>query len=100
MTGPLTITVTATGIRVALRVMPRSPRTTIEGVRDGRLLIRVTAPPVDSAANDATVAALAAAFDLPRRSIRIVAGASARNKTAEITGLAEASLRARLAQHI
>ena len=96
MTGALTITTTTTGLRVALRVMPRSPRTAIAGVRDGRLLIRVTAPPVDNAANEAVVAVLAAALDLPRSAIHIVAGASARNKMADIAGLQEAQLLAQL----
>ena len=96
MSGALEITATATGLRVGLRVVPRASRTSVEGVRAGRVLIRVTAPPVDSAANEAVVAILAAALDLPRRAIRIVAGTSGRNKTVEISGLPEAQLRARL----
>lgn len=96
MSDVIEITATATGLRLGLRVVPRAPRTAVEGVRAGRLLIRVTAPPVDSAANEAVVAALASALDLPRRAIRITAGASGRNKTVEITGLTEAQLRARL----
>ena len=96
MTLPLRVTATATGVRIDLRVMPRAPRTAIDGVRDGRLVIRVTAPPVDHAANDAVVEALADALDLPRGAIRIASGASARNKTAEVAGLNEAQVRARL----
>lgn len=96
MNDALEITATATGLRLGLRVVPRAPRSAVEGVRAGRLLIRVTAPPVDSAANEAVVAVLASALDLPRRTIRIVAGASGRNKTVEIAGLTEAQLRARL----
>ena len=92
----MAITATATGVRVAIRVMPRSPRTTIDGIRDGRLIVRVTAPPVDGAANDAVVAALAHALDLPKRSIRIVAGETSRNKTVDITGLDIKQIRARL----
>ena len=96
MSGDLAITTTAAGVRVNLRVMPRSPRTGLAGVRDRRLVVRVTAPPVDNAANDAVVAALAEALDLPRRSIRIVAGATGRNKTVEIASVTESTLRARL----
>jgi uncharacterized protein len=93
MNGPLDITTTATGIRLGLRVVPRAPRTAIEGVRAGRLLVRVTAPPVDRAANEAVVAVLAAALGLPLRSIRIVSGATGRNKTVEIIGVTEATVR-------
>jgi len=78
---------TASGARFDIRVMPRSPRAAIGGVRDGRLVVRVTAPPVDGAANDAVVAALASALDVPRRDLRIVSGASGRNKVVEIAGL-------------
>lgn len=96
MSEPLDITATATGVRFGLRVVPRAPRSAIEGVRAGRLLVRVTAPPVDSAANEAVIAALAAALDLPRRSVALVSGAAGRNKTVEIAGLTAAQLRARL----
>ncbi len=81
------------GVRVAVRVMPRSPRTAIEGVRDGRLVIRVTAPPVDDAANEAVVAAIADALDISKRSVRIAAGATSRNKSVEITGVSAAAVR-------
>ena len=84
------------GVRITLRVMPRAPRTALDGIRDGRLVVRVTAPPVDGAANEAVIAALAAGLDLPKRAIRIVAGERSRNKTAEVTGLSAAQLRARL----
>jgi len=66
--------------------MPRSPRNCIEGMRDGRLIVRVTAPPVDDAANDAVIALLARKFSVARGSIRIVSGATSRNKTVEIPG--------------
>jgi hypothetical protein len=96
MTTPLRIAVSARGVRLDLRVMPRSPQSRIDGIRDGRLLVRVTAPPVDRAANDAVVALLAATLAVPRRDVALVSGQSARNKTVEIDGLDEATLRARL----
>ena len=96
MSGTLDVRASADGVRIGVRVMPRSSRTAIEGVRDGRLLMRVTAPPVDRAANDAAIAALADALDLPRASVRLIAGATSRTKTIAIAGLTEAELRARL----
>ena len=95
----LTLRQTPAGVRVEVRVMPRAPRTAIAGVRDGRLVIRVTAPPVDRAANEAVVLALAAALDVPRRAVRIVAGETARNKSLEVTGLGAADVRRRLARN-
>ena len=82
--------------RVNLRVIPRAPRNVISGERDGRIVVRVNAPPIDHAANAAVVALLAERLDLPRRAIRIVGGEASRNKTVEIDGLDAAAARARL----
>lgn len=86
----------AGGARIDVRVTPRAPRTAVEGVRDGRLLLRVTAPPVDAAANDAVVALLARALDVPKRDITIVLGLQARLKTIQIAGLSAATVQQRL----
>jgi uncharacterized protein YggU (UPF0235/DUF167 family) len=72
------------GTRLDVRVVPRSARTGVDGVRDGRLLVRVTAAPVDRAANEAAVRALADALDIPVTSVRIRSGHTRRNKTVEI----------------
>ncbi len=84
-------------VRVDVRVLPRAPRTAVGGTRAGRLLVRVTAPPVDQAANDAVIRALADALGLPSRALRIVTGAQSRNKTIEIAGPDAGRLQAQLA---
>ena len=89
----LSVRATKRGVRVELRVMPRAPKNQIAGVRDGRLLVRVTAPPVDSAANDAVIVLLASALGRPRRDIHIVAGETSRNKSVEIDGITAEDLR-------
>jgi uncharacterized protein (TIGR00251 family) len=78
---------TSGGVRIDIRVTPRASRTTVEGVRDGRLVVRVTAAPVDNAANEAVVRAIADAFDVPKSCVAISAGETGRNKTVAITGL-------------
>lgn len=97
MISSLKLRQTAGGVRVDVRVIPRSPRTAVEGVRDGRLLVRVTAPPVDRAANEAVIEALAEALRVPRRTLALVAGATGRNKTVEIAGVSPPDVLARLA---
>lgn len=87
---------TPRGTRVNLLVMPRSPADVIAGVRAGRLVVRVTAPPVDDAANDAVVRLLAARVGLPRSAVTIVTGHASRQKVAEIRGCTPADLRQRL----
>jgi uncharacterized protein (TIGR00251 family) len=92
--GP--VRATAHGARIDIRVMPRSPRTGVEGVRDGRLLVRVTAPSVDSAANAAVLAVLADVLGVAKRSVRLVSGTTARNKVVEVDGVDVGDVLARL----
>jgi uncharacterized protein (TIGR00251 family) len=77
-------------------VIPRAPKTVVDGERGGAILVRLAAPPVDGAANDALVAFLAAALGLPRRQVTIVSGEKSRDKRVRIDGLDEASARAAL----
>lgn len=67
------------------------------GWRDGTLLVKVTAPPVDSAANAAVIDLLSSTLDLPKRAIRIVRGETSRTKQMEIDGLTLDEIRTRLA---
>ncbi len=78
-------------VRLAVRLTPRGGRDSVDGVRDGLLLVRVAAPPVDGAANDALVRLLARELDLPRGSLHLVSGATGRRKVIGIeAGAAEA----------
>jgi uncharacterized protein (TIGR00251 family) len=72
---------------VQVRVIPRAGRSQVAGRRDGALLIRLAAPPVDGAANDELVALLSRLLDIPKRSIAIVSGERARTKRVRIEGL-------------
>ena len=85
------------GLLLNVRVTPRAPRTVVGGARDNRLLVRVTAAPVDNAANEAAVRAVADALGVSRGRVRVAAGATSRNKTLEITAGDEADLSRRLA---
>jgi uncharacterized protein (TIGR00251 family) len=81
------ITRTAVGVEFEVRVIPRSGRTALAGSRDGRLLVRVSAPPVEEAANDVLIELIADALDVPRRAVRIVAGARSRQKRIAVDGV-------------
>jgi hypothetical protein len=84
------------GVRLGVRVVPRASRAEVGGIRDGRLVVRVTAPPVEGAANDAVLDVIAGALGIPRRAVSILAGATHREKTVVIVGLTEAEVRQRL----
>ena len=86
----------ATGGRVEIKVQPRASRNAIAGVRAGILRIRVTAPPVDGQANAATIAFLAQALDLPKSAVRLVKGASSREKTLAVESMSQEEVNQRL----
>jgi uncharacterized protein (TIGR00251 family) len=67
-----------------VRVIPRAQKTEFSGERDGRMVVRLAAPPVDGAANDALIAFLAEHYNVPRSRVRIVSGERSRNKRVEI----------------
>jgi len=74
-------------VLVDVRVIPRAKKTELAGRRGGAIVIRVAAPPVDDAANEAVIAFLAERLDVPRRAIRLVSGATSRRKRLDIAGV-------------
>ena len=96
--GSRLIRATQTGVEIDVRVVPRARKTAIDGVRDHAILIRVAAPPVDDAANDALVAFLSDTLRLPRRSVRIVSGERGRSKRIAIDGMQVSTLKAQLSR--
>jgi len=85
-------------MRITIHVIPRSGKNTLEWQegQQGQLKARLTAPPVDGAANEALVTLLADRLHIPKRTIQIVRGATSRLKTIEIDGLTAEELQARL----
>jgi uncharacterized protein (TIGR00251 family) len=82
-----------------VRLTPRAGRDSIDGVDDaGRLRVRVAAPPVDGAANEALIRLLAAALEVPRSSLAIESGATSRVKRIRIDGVDGPSVSARWPQ--
>jgi uncharacterized protein (TIGR00251 family) len=77
----------------AIRVTPRASANAVAGEREGALVVRVTAPPVDGKANAAVVAVVAEALGVPRRSVHVERGAAARTKRISVPADAESALR-------
>lgn len=82
-------------MRVNVRVMPRSSKNEIRWEGDS-LKVRLTAPPVDGAANAALLKFLAARLKLPQRALQIVQGATSRQKVIQIDGMTHDELVQRL----
>lgn len=70
---------------IKIKVLPRSSRNEVVGeMADGTLKIKLTAPPVDGKANDALIKILAEYFSVTKSKIKIMAGATSKNKTIKI----------------
>jgi uncharacterized protein (TIGR00251 family) len=80
-------------VSFTIRVTPRASANAVGGERDGALLVRVTAPPVEGKANDAVVELLAKALDVPPSEVHVERGAAARTKRVSVPRGAEAALR-------
>ena len=79
-------------VRLSVHVQPRASRDGIAGVHGGALRVRVSAPPVEDAANDAAVALIASALGVKSRAVRIVGGRTSRRKIVEIDGVTRAAV--------
>lgn len=84
------------GVLLALKVVPRASRTEWAGLSGAELRLRVTAPPVDSAANAAVTEFVAESLQVPRRDVQLVRGPTQPHKTVLITGLTPAEVARRL----
>lgn len=80
---------------ISVRVQPRAKRNEVTA-EDGRLRVRVTAPPEDGTANEAVVALLAKSLGVPKRSVAIVRGHRSRDKVVDVDGLSVEEVLARL----
>jgi uncharacterized protein len=82
-------------VRFAVRLTPRAALDSIDGVTDGVLRARVGAPAVEGQANNALVRLIAEELGVARGSVRIVAGASSRQKLVVVDGADPATIVAR-----
>jgi hypothetical protein len=83
-------------IHLGVRVIPRSSKPGIAGVRDGALLVRLQSPPVEGAANEELIRLMASAFGVARREVSIVSGEHSKLKRVAIAALNDEQLDAAL----
>jgi uncharacterized protein YggU (UPF0235/DUF167 family) len=82
--------------RIAVRVQPRARADELGGERAGKLLVRLRAAPEQGRANEALCRLIAKTAGVPPSRVRVVRGASAREKLIEVEGVGLAELRAAL----
>ncbi len=79
---------TKDGVGLTVKAVPRAAKSEIAGIDDEWIRVRIKAPPVDGKANEAIVKFFAEFFSLPKGSVSIVSGDTARLKRIKISGLA------------
>ena len=87
---------TTDGASFAIKVQPRAKRNAISGAVGDALKLSLTAPPLEGRANQACAEFLAQVLDIPRSSITIAAGATARRKVIRVAGMSAEEVRKRL----
>lgn len=80
---------TPRGLLLAVRVSPRASKAAITGEENGRLKVRLKAPPLEGRANRELLSVLAAALGLRKSRLQLVAGEKSRDKTVLLTGISE-----------
>ena len=83
--GP--ITSSPSGTRLCIRAQPRASRDEIAGVAGNAIRVRLTAPPVDGAANEALLRFLASRLEVARAALTLVSGHTGRTKVVAVEGL-------------
>ncbi len=81
---------------VAIRVQPRSPRDAVAGERQGAILIRLKAAPVEGEANLALLRFVARKLGVAQRDVTLVRGQTSRSKWIQVAGMAADQARAAL----
>ncbi|MRR15772.1 MAG: YggU family protein [Deltaproteobacteria bacterium] len=96
MTEPPLIRETKNGLSFDIHVNPHASRAGIAGLADGMLKVKVTAPPVEGAANDACIGLISKKLGLRKSQMTIQAGAHGRKKTILVTDISKAELEQRI----
>ena len=85
---------------VLVRVQPRASRNVVTGWRDGVLHVKLSAPPVEGAANAACRDFLAEWLGVKRSQVELVSGEKSREKRFRISGLTDAEIEAKIRERL
>ncbi len=96
MSLPSFIQARSDGVHLSLKVQPRASRNEIGRIGGDELKVKVTAPPVDSAANEAVLHLIAEVLDCPRGSVQLVRGGTSRHKQVRVVGMTPEEVAAKL----
>jgi uncharacterized protein len=83
---PAFLTAQPDGVLLAIKLQPRASKNEIGEPLGAELRIKVTAPPVDAAANEALIRLLAQTFDCSRSKVELLRGHTSRHKLVKVHG--------------
>ncbi len=78
---------TAEGITISVKIQPRASKNEVVGLHGNALKIRLTAPPVEGAANALLITFLSDKLDLPKQNFELIQGLTSRNKLIRVIGI-------------
>ena len=84
------------GLTFDIQVIPHASRAEIAGVQEGAFKVKVTAPPVEGAANEACIKLLSKELGLKKSQMEIFSGAKSRKKTVMIKDISKTELEAKI----
>ena len=96
MSTPAFLRVQSDGVLLAIKLQPRAAANEVGEPLGNELRMKVTAPPVDAAANQALIKLVAETLDCPRNRVELVRGHTSRHKVLKVFGVTEETVLARL----
>lgn len=98
MTQTIPIRETKNGVAFDIHVNPHASKAGITGISEGMLKVKVTAPPVEGAANEACIGLLSRKLGLRKSQMTISAGAKGRKKTILVSDISRTELEQKIHQ--
>ena len=96
MTNMVRLRESKNGLTFDIQVIPHASRAEIAGVQEGAFKVKVTAPPVEGAANEACIKLLSKELGLKKSQMEIFSGAKSRKKTVMIKDISKTELEAKI----
>lgn len=96
MTNMVLLRESKKGLTFDIQVIPHASRAELVGAQNGALKIKVTAPPVEGAANEACIKLLAKELGLKKSQMEISSGAKSRKKTVMIKDINKEELETKI----
>lgn len=88
------------GLTFDIQVTPNASRAQITGEQDGAFKLKVTAPPVEGAANEACIKLLAGELKLKKSQMKIFSGSKSRRKTVMVKSLSRVELEKKISDFL